>query len=167
MNQPLEIWKPIEDSYPYEVSNYGHVRNIKTGRLLKGSQNNRGYWRYDLFINGKRIAKSGHRLVAEAFLEPVDGKDIVNHKDGCKTNNCVDNLEWCTNAENVHHSFAVLGQEPPNKIPVKCIETGIIYESACEAEREIGIHNSKINMCCRGRRPSAHGFHFCYADNVL
>lgn len=162
LSNTIELWKPVSGLDNYEVSNYGRVRNVNTGRILKGSQNNHGYWRYDLSIDGKRVVKSGHRLVADAFIEPVEGKDFVNHKDGCKTNNFFENLEWCTNEENMRHAFSVLGREPHNKTPVKCIETGVVYESACEAERATGISNSEINRCCRGKRPSAHGLHFEY-----
>ena len=115
-----ETWKPIEGAINYEVSNFGRVRNIKTKNILNGAIS-KGYVRYDLSINGKRCVKAGHRLVAEAFLPQIAGKDFVNHKDGDKTNNNLANLEWCTCQENSQHAYTQLGVEPVNQKPVRCI----------------------------------------------
>lgn len=155
-----EIWKRIEWAPNYMISNYGSVLNTLTGNRLTGSKNNHGYWRYDLCINGKRIVRSGHRLVADAFLPKEDGKLIINHKDGDKTNNRVDNLEWCSPKENSLHAFGVLGVEPHNKKAVRCVETGMVYNSAYEAERITGISNTLINRCCNRLRKSAHKLHW-------
>ena len=154
-----ETWKPIEGAINYEVSNFGRVRNIKTKNILNGAIS-KGYVRYDLSINGKRCVKAGHRLVAEAFLPQIAGKDFVNHKDGDKTNNNLANLEWCTCQENSQHAYTQLGVEPVNQKPVRCIETGVIYKSCSEAERCTGIPNNKINMCCNKRKKTVHNTHW-------
>ena len=101
----------------YEVSNLGNVRslsrmtagrwnNVKLnpGRTLKPYKLKTGYMRVDLSKDGKSSHKSVHRLVAEAFLEPVEGKTCVNHKDSICDNNTLENLEWCTHRENTHHA---------------------------------------------------------------
>ena len=163
----MEEWRPIECATNYEVSSLGKVRNKKTKNILSGTVNNKGYIRYDLSINGKRKAKSGHRLVAEAFIAKVNGKTIINHKDGNKTNNNVDNLEWCNNKENSVHAFVKLGNEPVNKKAVRCIETGVEYKSCREAARATGISNSLINRCCNKRRRSACGTHWELVVNKL
>jgi len=120
----------------------------------------KGYPRYDLSINGKRCVKAGHRLVAEAFLPRIAGKDFVNHKDGDKTNNNLANLEWCTCQENSQHAVKVLGMKPVNRRAIRCVETGIVYSSSYEAERLLGIRNALINRCCNGLRKSTHHLHF-------
>lgn len=103
-------WRIIKEAPNYEVSNYGDVRNIKTGRCLAGSVDKDGYPRVQLGTkdeNGKskKITRFRHRLAAEAFLPNPNGYKIINHKDetrdnsyvGCAELNYEDsNLEWCT-----------------------------------------------------------------------
>lgn len=102
-----------------QVSNKGRVRTLNANRYLgkyhrmisierehyiKPSNNGNGYLYVTLRIDGKRVHRYVHRLVAENFLEKESGKDVVNHIDFDKTNNCVENLEWCTQKENIYHS---------------------------------------------------------------
>ena len=95
------MWKTISDNY--EVSDSGVVRNIKKNRELKPSRNLGGY----CFVNIKGKSVYIHRLVAEMFIPKIDGKSCVNHKDGNKSNNAVENLEWCTYSENMAHAFKI------------------------------------------------------------
>lgn len=155
-----EEWKQLEWAPKYMVSNLGNVKNVSTGKQLLGSVNNKGYRRYDLCLNGKRIVRAGHRLVAEAFLPKVQGKECINHIDGDKTNNSINNLEWCTPKENSIHAVFALGMKPANRKAVRCVETNAVYESACEAARQKGLLNSKINNCCNGVRKTTGGFHW-------
>lgn len=103
-----EQWKPIrETDGKYEVSNFGHVRtNGKRPGLLTLTKQPSGY-RYAMIelSNGKQRNCRVHRLVAQHFLPNQDNLSEVNHKDGNKDNNRVDNLEWCTRSHNVKHSF--------------------------------------------------------------
>lgn len=94
------IWKKIFDDY--EVSEVGTIRNIKTKHIIKQFIGRDGYVRTQ--IAGK--TRLVHRIVAMAFLPIVDGKDFVNHIDGKKENNAVENLEWCTRSENQRHAYA-------------------------------------------------------------
>lgn len=99
-----EIWKQIDDT-KYEVSNKGRVKNTKTGRVLKAANHPAGYLAYCLSNKGKSSIVLTHRLVAKAFLANPENKDSVNHIDGDKKNNCVENLEWMSHAENMKHAY--------------------------------------------------------------
>lgn len=160
----METWKELKGHQDYMVSSYGRIKRIDTGKIYAGTINNKGYIRFDLSENGKRFVVAGHRAVAEAFLPPIYGKTLVNHKDGNKCNNCVNNLEWCTPHENSMHAFHVLNVRPSKMISVMCIETGVIYESMLEAERKTGINNVLIHRCISGKRKSTHGFHWKRAE---
>lgn len=161
----MEEWKPISGFENYMISNCGRVFNINTGNILSGSVDNKGYIRFDMCLNGKRIVRSGHRLVAEAFLEKTEGKDYVNHKDGNKANNNVDNLEWCTPKENTRHAFDVLMIDPnaKRKKPVRCKETGMVFNSITEASAKTGADLTKIILVCKKQRRTSGGFHWEYA----
>ena len=110
-----EIWKDIVGYEGlYQVSNLGNVKRLKgyKGRgkgyiveehIIQPSINSRGYQNVILCKNGKTKTFTMHRLVAIAFLYNSDNLPEVNHKDEDKTNNCVDNLEWCTAKYNVNY----------------------------------------------------------------
>lgn len=98
-------WKLIEGfDGIYSVSNYGEVRNNKTGKLMKLRKNEKGYLRTSLTKNGNQKSVRVHRLVAQAFIPNPENKPQVNHIDFNKENNCVSNLEWVTNQENAQYS---------------------------------------------------------------
>jgi hypothetical protein len=94
----------------YGVSNDGKVFTYKQGKNREVKQHDhKGYQRVFLFLGNQRKTYFVHRLVAEAFIKNKDDKEFVNHKDGNKRNNRVENLEWCTREENQRHSRDVLG----------------------------------------------------------
>ena len=101
-----EIWKDIEDyNGLYQISSFGRVKSTRYNRYLKLIFNKKGYARIHLNKKGKLKSFRVHRLVASAFIPNPDNKPQVNHKDGNKTNNCIDNLEWVTNEENYCHAI--------------------------------------------------------------
>lgn len=101
-----EIWKNIVGYEGiYEVSNFGRVRTVKNGRMHKERLTFDGYVKATLTVNSKSKDFRVHRLVAQSFIPNPENKETVNHKDGVKTNNYVDNLEWATRSEQVYHSY--------------------------------------------------------------
>ena len=165
-------WKKIPN-WPYSVSDDGRVRNDRTGYYPKPIMSNCGYYRVRLWNNGLSVNASLHRLVAEAFVPNKDGKPEVNHKDGNKANNCAGNLEWMTPAENKRHCREVLGKINRNpdptaaheacKKPVRCIETGEIFESITYAARCIGASQGSLSNHLLMKSASCKGRHFEYA----
>lgn len=114
---PQEIWRDTE--YPnYQVSNLGRVYSVprieSRGGFLSKNNNGRGYMTVMLSIGGKQKRVYNHRLVARAFIPNPENKPEVNHKDGNKQNNCVENLEWVTRTENATHLRDTLGYKRPN-----------------------------------------------------
>jgi hypothetical protein len=109
----MEIWCVIDEYPDYMISNKGNVQRIvsrgtaRPGNILKQEETNRGYLRVPLVANGVQKKLSVHRLVAKHFLEAVEGKCVCNHKDCCKTNNDVSNLEWCSHKENSQHAVSM------------------------------------------------------------
>lgn len=102
-----EEWRDVVgfEGY-YKVSNTGKVFSIRSNRLLVCKPKHTGYNDVELNLGGKPYYKRVHRLVAEAFLGPAPpGKNLVNHDDGNKLNNCVYNLEWCNDKENIDHAI--------------------------------------------------------------
>lgn len=107
-------WRPVIGYEGlYEVSSTGQVKrvawacNSKPGRILK-NQLKRGYHQVGLYLDGALKWHAVHKLVAEAFIEPKPPGLQINHKDGSKTNNSPENLEWVTCKENMRHRIDVL-----------------------------------------------------------
>jgi len=101
----MEHFRKIKGYPNYSVSDYGRIRNDKTGRILKPQKNTCGYLQVDLHKNGVRKSQKVHRLVANAFIPNPENKRTVNHIDGIKANNFVSNLEWATQSENSQHGY--------------------------------------------------------------
>lgn len=101
-----EIYKPIIGFDGYEVSNLGNVKSIRfNNRILKQHKDPKGYVKVKLYKDKIGYTQKVHRLVASAFIPNNDNKEQVNHKNGVKTDNTLNNLEWCTQKENMQHSI--------------------------------------------------------------
>ncbi len=164
--EKYEIWKDCKGyEGKYQVSNRGRVWSVYKQRVMKPYMGN-GYLKVDLIAkNGKRKKEYVHRLVALAFIDNLNNHPIVNHIDGNKQNNLVENLEWITQQKNMQHSYYILNNTTgTSHIPRKCfcIETGVIYPSISEAKRQTGA--SHISEVCSGKQKTSGGYHWRYCD---
>ena len=190
-----EIWKDVKGFEGiYQISNLGRfrsldrrvyqkkrgnkfVKQIYKGKIIKGWIQNTGYLTVD--IKGKKC--SIHRLVAEHFIENTMNKEQVNHIDGNKLNNRVDNLEWCTIKENVQHAFKTGLMDNAKKIiPLMKVRAKIInqydlngnyirsFKGSIEAQNYLNKSGIKVNATnirhvCNGKRKKAGGYYWEYA----
>lgn len=98
-------------------------------------------------------------MVAAAYLPNPDNLPEVNHRDENKQNNAISNLEWCDHSYNMNYGTRNEKIAKANSKPVRCIETGVIYNGTREAERQTGLNNSGISRVCRGELKTCGGFH--------
>lgn len=168
-----EIFEYIEGySGLYQISNLGRVKSFHSGKekILKPVKTLDGYLRVVLYKQGKSKKCKVHRLVAEAFIENPQNLPEINHKSEIKTDNRVENLEWCTRSYNIN--FATRNQRVsesntnhPNKSKqVLCVETGVVYPSASEVERQLGFSQGNISLACNGKRKTCGGYRWKYVS---
>lgn len=101
-----EIWKSVKSfENKYAISNKGRLKNIQNGHIYKNTNQFGDYFSVVLYDNEKKKSVRIHRLVAEAFILNPNNFKYVNHKDRNKQNNCVENLEWCTQSYNTIHAI--------------------------------------------------------------
>lgn len=181
-----EVWKDINGFEGfYQVSSYGNVRSLdriiiknengkqykinRKGKILKQTIASSQYRQVSL--SGKLY--SVHRLVAESFIPNIDNKPEVNHIDGDKSNNRVDNLEWVTHSENMRHATntGLIPQSATDNKPIIQFDLKgndlIIWDSASEVKRVTGYTISLIINCCKNkdRFKTAYNSIWRYADD--
>ena len=157
----MESWKDIPgyEGY-YQVSSQGNVRNSRNQRILKPRPNFGGYMQFTLSVNNRCHYELAHRLVAQAFIPNLENKTQINHKNGNKIDNRIENLEWCTPSENQHHRYDVLLKKQTSNRPVVCTTTGETYPSARAAAKALSLHHTAISMCCHGVRTHTKNLYF-------
>lgn len=149
----MEQWKTIKDFTSYEISNTGKVRDKTTGCLLKHRINSHGYCIIGIRkgINSrKQKMLTIHREVAKAFIDNPFSFPQVNHIDGNKTNNNVENLEWCTQSYNMKHAYRT-GLEKPNYERLKHLNDKPIIVVFCKGEKKtysnIKCAETELKIC--------------------
>ena len=172
-----EIWKDVEGyEGKYQVSNLGRMRILKN-MILQTTPT--GYISINLYKNGKGKRTSVHRLVAKAFIPNPENKPYINHKDTNRSNNCINNLEWCTPKENTQHSIKygnsknllkrleTIREKYKRKINQYDLDGNFIkqWDSLNEAARFLNKKSSgPISNCCSGKIKTAYGYKWEYAE---
>lgn len=167
----MEIFKEIQGFEGlYEISNLGNIKNVIKNKLLKFGKHNQGYLQVSLSKNNKKTTFKIHRLIAIYFIDNPNNYKIINHVDGNKLNNSIENLEWCTSKHNNEHAYKLglrfMTSKNLNILNKKVIniETNIVYESAKEvAIKHNLVYGTLINKL-NGRRTN--NTNFKYLDNV-
>ena len=143
----------------YAVSNLGNVKNTKTGKLKSYGDNGKGYLHVSLWSNNKDTYRYIHRLVALAFIPNPENKPCVNHINGDRKDNRVENLEWCTYKENNNHASKygklVYGTRA-KKVRQLSLSGEVLneYKSVMQASRDTGVCRSSISECVNPFRPN-------------
>lgn len=166
----MEKWTTIQEASNYEVSTYGNIRNKTTQKILKGRLTKSGYLQVSLKIDetNKFSNRYIHRLVAIYWIDNPEDKREVNHKDGNKENNNINNLEWVTSSENQKHRHSIGINKTSNRRVGKFTKDGELVaeynsiQEAANAENN-GIRVS-IDNVVHGKRKSLKGFVWKFLD---
>ena len=169
-----EKWKDIKGfEGHYQVSDKGRVKSVKFGkeRILSIRRSKFGYLLVNLWKNHKMKTFKIHRLVAQAFLPNQNNLPQVNHKDEDKTNNYVENLEWCTVKYNnifgtrlKRVSVKATNGKCSKKVLQYTLDGKFVKEwkSTHDVERNLGYAQTNISSCCLGKYKSAYGYVWKY-----
>lgn len=166
----MEKWKDIEGYEGlYQISNLGRVKSLGNGKsnnskekILKCGKSKQGYIFVSLSKKGKKKNYLIHRLVAQAFIDNPDNLPEVNHINEDKTNNCVDNLEYCNRTYNINYGTRTEKTQKPILQFTKEGKFVKKWDGIREVERELGFSHSHISKCCKGKCKSVGGFKWCY-----
>lgn len=161
-------WRPVKNFEDfYMVSDCGIIKSVGFNKEMKLRKNPNGYFQVCLKGNGSQKTAYVHRLVAEAFLKPpLPEETCINHKDEIKTNNSVENLEWCTKAYNNSYN-------DKNKKCFKAVVAtdsegfSMTFENARIAAESTGANYKNISACCRGKRKTAAGYKWSFLWHKL
>ena len=166
-----EIWKDVVGYEGlYQVSSLGRIKSLlRYKRILKPQKNIHGYLKVSLYKNGKCKIFNIHNLVANAFIENPNNYKYVNHKDENKTNNRVENLEFCSFYYNLMYGTRVQRIAKKNNKPILQfdLEGNFIkeYESITQASKELNNSLNNISQCCLGRSRTSKGYIFRFKDD--
>lgn len=183
MIEEKEEWRDIPGyENLYQISTMGRVKSIErkaknrngyrtvSERILKPFKNRYGYFSVKLCKEIEKKTIQVHKIVCDVFLPNPLNLPQVNHRNEDKSDNRLENLEWCDAKYNVNYgtrtervSKKLKGVfNTKNSKAVKCLETGKIYPSLMEIQRNLGFHNSHISKCCNNKLNSAYGYHWQY-----
>lgn len=177
MFKKSKIWKQVPGILGVEVDPHGNVRSLDRdvphgnhtqfvkGRILKPHDNGTGYLQVGFYKDGKQVRRYVHRLVAQTFIKNPNNWPEVNHKDNDRTNNCVDNLEWCSKCYNRQYREKYgMSQTEAAGHPVFAINLKTLkvyhFSSQSEASRTLGVYLGNISKVLKGEYRQTGGYLF-------
>lgn len=183
MENQTEQWKDIEGYEGlYQVSNEGRVKSLnyrqtKQEKILKAFKNNNGYLLVGLCKNGKPIHKLVHRLVAEAFIPMVEGKQDIDHINSVRHDNRVENLRWCTPEENANNPITIERVKAVNRKKAEALSKKVYvytadfnllsgFSSTADAARQLECSQGNVTLTCLGALKHYKGYIFSYIPNL-
>lgn len=172
-----EIWKDVcnYEGY-YQISNKGRIKSLDRyverngklvkvkGKILNLNKNNAGYYYLNLCTNNSRKKFLIHRLVAIAFIPNQNKLKCINHKDENKSNNSVENLEWCNHKYNSNYGNIRSKLSDKKCKSVICLELNKKFKSQTEAANYFNIKQSAISFCCNNSNRTAGGYHWQFTE---
>ena len=177
----MEIWKDLKDYEDhYQISSLGRIKSLarkhKFGtleeKIMKPSKNVNGYYQVNLWKNGKVKLRRVHRLVAETFISNPENLPHVNHKNEIKSDNRVENLEWCDikyNNEYGSHKFVIEKMAKLKRKKViqydKQLNVIKVWDSLSSITKELGYNKAFISKCCLGSVKQCYGYIWKYKDD--
>lgn len=165
-----EIWKVIPEYNKYEISNMGRIKYSimnKNKRITLGSESG-GYMKFTLRQNNKHRITNIHRLVALVFLPNLNNKIIVNHINGNRFDNRLENLEWSTHSENSQHAINTNLHVCRKKIDQYNINGEFIktWDSMCQAYKTLNLSSYDIKSALQKQKKLAAGFIWKYSNDI-
>jgi len=177
-----EIWTKVPNYNYYEVSNYGRVKSLakkrwngfkyvdRAEKILKPRPTKKGYIHYALWNENGRKDLKGHWIVLYSFYGNSENMPMINHKNGIKSDNRLENLEWSNNSLNQRHAFALglqtrhKGSENPcaKQVNQYDMEGNFIKKWFCISDAVAECKAPHISCCINGRRKSSGGYKWSY-----
>lgn len=173
-----EIWKKYLDFENYMISNYGRCKSLTRDvickskhrtireRILKPRLEKNGYLRYNIYKNNKSYKISIHKMVAKCFIPNPNNYPCINHKDENKSNNYVDNLEWCTHKYNMN--YGIRNKRIANTLSKKVnqydLDGNFIKTWGSILEAREYYNTNHISECCKGKLKQTKGYIWRYAE---
>ena len=142
----------------YAATEEGQIWSYRTQRFLKTADNGHGYLYVSLTKDGIKKCYRVNRLIAETFIPNPENLPVVDHKDRNRKNNNMNNLQWVSYQDNLKNG--ALKGHSKLRVPVRCVETGEIYNDCADAERQTGIGRYNINNTLNGKQKTAGGYHW-------
>ena len=185
-----EVWKDIKDFEGlYQISNLGRIKSMQRyvknksskrvvkEKMLKNQINNKGYYSVILRKNGKTFTKTVHRLIAIAFIENKNNYPCINHKDGNKLNDKLDNLEWCSYKHNIREAYRLGLNKYTNLINFKNLPKKVLqfdkngnfikeFDSIREASKIADVCYNSISLNCRGKQKYAGDYTWKFKEEI-